>query len=180
MSDLAAIERRLERLEEVERRLQRLEDIEAIRNLKERYATLCDQDFDPDGIAELYTEDCVFESNGLGNHYGREAIRTLMQTVTSEILWAQHFMISPRIEVADDGLSATGTWFLLDLLTMTGLEEGAPPDAVLVTANYTDRYVKIDGEWKFKHVVADIKMITNLDQGWVRQPRRGEFKVSGA
>ncbi|MEZ5101783.1 MAG: hypothetical protein R3C15_18695 [Thermoleophilia bacterium] len=54
MSDLAAIERRLERLEEVERRLQRLEDIEAIRNLKERYATLCDQDFDPDGIAELH------------------------------------------------------------------------------------------------------------------------------
>ncbi|MEZ5101782.1 MAG: hydantoinase/oxoprolinase family protein [Thermoleophilia bacterium] len=89
-----------------------------------------------------------------------------MQTVTSEILWAQHFMISPRIEVADDGQTATGTWFLLDLLTMTGLEEGAPPDAVLVTANYTDRYAKVDGEWKFAHVVADIKMITNLDQGW--------------
>ena len=39
------------RLEQIERRLQVLEDAEAIRNLKARYAALCDNQYDPDGIA---------------------------------------------------------------------------------------------------------------------------------
>lgn len=39
------------RLEGLERRLQVLEDAEAIRNLKARYAALCDSQYDADGIA---------------------------------------------------------------------------------------------------------------------------------
>ena len=41
----------LTRLEQIERRLQVLEDAEAIRNLKARYAALCDNQYDADGIA---------------------------------------------------------------------------------------------------------------------------------
>src|SRR6201993_3163774 len=43
------------RLEQIERRLQVLEDVEAIRNLKARYAALCDNQYDADGIASLFT-----------------------------------------------------------------------------------------------------------------------------
>ena len=63
------------RLERVERRLQVLEDAEAIRNLKARYAALCDSQYDADGIAMLFTEDALWESPGLGRFEGREAIR---------------------------------------------------------------------------------------------------------
>jgi hypothetical protein len=52
-----------------------LEDAEAIRNLKARYAALCDNQYDADGIAMLFTEDAVWESPGLGRFEGREAIR---------------------------------------------------------------------------------------------------------
>ena len=45
------------RLERMERRLQLLENAEAIRNLKARYAALCDNQYDADGIASLFTED---------------------------------------------------------------------------------------------------------------------------
>jgi hypothetical protein len=41
----------LARLERLERRLQALEDAAAIRNLKARYAALCDAQYDADGIA---------------------------------------------------------------------------------------------------------------------------------
>jgi hypothetical protein len=41
----------LARIERLERRLQALEDAEAIRNLKARYAALCDAQYDADGIA---------------------------------------------------------------------------------------------------------------------------------
>ena len=50
------------RLEQIERRLQVLEDAEAIRNLKARYAALCDNQYDADGIVSLFTEDPVWES----------------------------------------------------------------------------------------------------------------------
>jgi hypothetical protein len=62
------------RLERMERRLQVLEDAEAIRNLKARYAALCDNRYDAEGIASLSTEDAVWESPGLGRFEGREAI----------------------------------------------------------------------------------------------------------
>ena len=52
----------LTRLEQIERRLQVLEDAEAIRNLKARYAALCDNQYDADGIASLCTEDAVWET----------------------------------------------------------------------------------------------------------------------
>ena len=53
-------------LERIERRLQLLEDAEAIRNLKARYAALCDNQYDAEGIANLFTEDAVWESPRLG------------------------------------------------------------------------------------------------------------------
>jgi hypothetical protein len=34
-------------------------DAEAIRNLKARYAALCDSQYDADGIAMLFTEDAL-------------------------------------------------------------------------------------------------------------------------
>jgi len=70
------------RLERLERRLQVLEDAEAIRNLKARYAALCDRQYDADGIAMLFTEDALWESPGLGRFEGREAIRNFFRGVT--------------------------------------------------------------------------------------------------
>ena len=65
----------LTRLERMERRLQALEDAEAIRNLKSRYAALCDDNYDAKGIAALFAEDATWESPGLGRFEGRDAIR---------------------------------------------------------------------------------------------------------
>ena len=60
----------LTRLERMERRLQSLEDAEAIRNLKSRYAALCDDNYDAEGIAALFTEDATWDSPGLGRFEG--------------------------------------------------------------------------------------------------------------
>ena len=54
------------RLEELESRVRTLEDTDAIRNLKARYAELCDDNYNPDGIAALFVEDAVWESGGSG------------------------------------------------------------------------------------------------------------------
>ena len=40
----------------IESRLERLEDIEEIKQLKAKYCRFCDEGYDPDGIAGLFTE----------------------------------------------------------------------------------------------------------------------------
>jgi ketosteroid isomerase-like protein len=67
-------------------RLQALEDAEAIRNLKARYAALCDNHYDADGIAMLFTEDALWESPALGRFEGREAIRGFFRGGVGDLL----------------------------------------------------------------------------------------------
>ncbi len=50
----------IRRLEKLESRVRNLEDTDAIRNLKARYAELCDDNYNPDGIAALFVEDAVW------------------------------------------------------------------------------------------------------------------------
>jgi len=47
------------RLAQLEQRVQALEDVNAIRHLKARYAAYCDDQYNPEGLAALFTEDAV-------------------------------------------------------------------------------------------------------------------------
>ena len=58
------------RLAQLEQRVQALEDVNAIRHLQARYAAYCDDQYNPEGLAALFTEDAVWESQGLGR-FGR-------------------------------------------------------------------------------------------------------------
>src|ERR1051326_3663237 len=98
----------LARLEQIERRLQVLEDGEAIRNLKARYAALCDSHYDADGIAMLFTEDATWDSPGLGRFEGREAIRNFFRGASQIFTFAIHYSLNGQIEV--DGDTAHASW----------------------------------------------------------------------
>jgi hypothetical protein len=157
---------------DLERRIRRLEDIEAIRDLKMTYAKLCDEGYDADGILALFAEDDVsWVSDVFGTYVGRDEIHAWFDNVDEEIRWALHFMINPRVEVADDGQTATGSFYLLELATMSAAG-GGDPDAVILTGKYADELVKVDGEWKFKRIEVNFEQVSNLDQGWVRQQFR--------
>jgi SnoaL-like domain len=155
----------------LERRVARLEDVEAIRQLKLTYARLCDNGYDADGIVGLFDSegDVSWEGGAFGVHRGHEAIRTFFQNVSSEILWAVHLMLNPLVQVAADGNSAQGSWYLLELATMTAAEDAAPPDAVIMSGVYDDRFVKRQDGWRFQRIKIDFHQISNLDRGWVAQ-----------
>jgi hypothetical protein len=161
-------------LEALEKRLARLEDIEAISRLKGVYADFCDKGYDPDGMTSLFVDDGVWHSNAFGVYTGRQEIYDFIAGLNDEILWATHFMILPRIDIAEDGQSATGRWYLLELASMAGLDGGDSRDAVIMSADYNDTFVKVDGEWKIKRVDVVFHHVSNLDQGWVRQQFRGQ------
>lgn len=152
----------------LEKRIRRLEDLEAIKQLKARYAALCDANYDAEALAGLFTADAVWDGGQLGRAEGREAIRRFFQGSSQRISFAIHNVLNPIIEVA--GETATGTWYLFQTCTYTDGNR-----AVWGAATYHDRYVREHEAWKFQHVQITSHFWTPFEDGWARTrfiPRR--------
>lgn len=143
------------------RLVRRLADIEAIRQLKHRYCGLCDDGYDADPLAELFTEDAVWDGGPIGAHHGREAIRAFFRGSSARVPFALHLVTNPIIDV--DGDAATGRWYLWEPLAY------AFPDgerAYWMSARYDDRYRRTAQGWKFERVAITMKMLAPYDEGW--------------
>jgi ketosteroid isomerase-like protein len=151
----------LARLERMERRLQALEDAEAIRNLKARYAALCDDQYDADGIAALFTEDALWESPALGRFEGREAIRGFFRGASGIFSFAIHYSLNGHIKV--DGDSARARWYLFMPCTMT-----AGNQALWRAGIDHETYARVDGSWMFRHKRSEPLMSVPFETGWAR------------
>jgi ketosteroid isomerase-like protein len=153
---------------DLESRLASLEAIEAIRVLKARYADVCDTGYDPERMRPFFTDDAVWDGGPrFGRHEGIEAICGFFAGVSSQITWALHYMVAPIVEVADDGETASASWYLLEPCTIA-TDEG--PRAMLITGRYADRYRREPDGWKFTEVVLDCQTISPLDEGWAVRP----------
>ena len=91
-------------------------DIEQIKQLKHRYCACCDERYDPDGIAALFTEDGVWDGGPFGRAEGREGFREFFREVSNQVDFANHYVTNPIIEI--DGNSATGCWDLWQPMVM--------------------------------------------------------------
>jgi uncharacterized protein (TIGR02246 family) len=155
----------------LEDRIQLLEDYEAIRQVMFRYAAGMDRDFDADAIAELFVEDATWSispsSSVSGTHSGREAIREFFAGLTREYSWTMHNVGNELITIADDGQSATGTWYLVDPCTMliNGEERAA-----FITGKYDNAFTKQSGRWYLQRLTARLNQVSSWDKGWIVEP----------
>ena len=146
-------------LEKLESRVRDLEAADEIRNLKATYAAACDDNYNPDAIAALFVEDAVWESDGLGNFEGREAIREFFRGISSYFTFALHYGLNPKIEVAGD--TARARWYLFMPCTVS---DGG---RALWRAGIDDEeYVRVDGRWMFKRKKSTTIFNTPFDEGW--------------
>lgn len=153
---------------EVEARIARLEAVEAIRALKGRYADVCDTGYDPVRMRPFFTEDAVWDGGPrFGRYEGVDAVCEFFAGISSTITWALHYMVAPLIDVADDGRTATGSWYLLEPCTIA---TSKGPRAMVITGRYADRYRLEPDGWKFSEVVLDCQTLSPLDEGWARMP----------
>jgi hypothetical protein len=90
------------KVEELEQRLRVLEDVEEIKRLKAQYAALCDNNYDCDGIAALFTSDGIWDGSDLGRTEGRDAIRAFFVKAPKAFPFAIHNVMNPIIEVSGD------------------------------------------------------------------------------
>ena len=148
-------------LEDLERRIQVLEDMEAIKRLKARYCAYCDNNYDVEGIAALFTADAVWDGGSFGRYEGREAIRAFFQGAPQLLSFAMHQVMNPVIEV--QGERASGQWYIFEPVTFTDGEQ-----AGWIAGRYEDEYVKVGGEWKYKRLRFFPLFSTPFDQGWVK------------
>lgn len=156
--------------ENLAKRLQRLEDIEAIKQLKARYARACDPTHNVDELMSLFTEDAIFDvGQEYGRYEGKEAIRKFLESADAIIPWAMHYMISPLIEIAEDGQTAHASWYLWEPATMPSPQTGELM-AVWIAGVYHEDFVKQAGQWKFKKITLRMEIMSPYADGWVRTP----------
>ncbi|MFP5465208.1 MAG: nuclear transport factor 2 family protein [Gammaproteobacteria bacterium] len=153
-------------------RLARLESLEAIRDLIAGYARGADRNNDPAILAPLFAPDATWAAKGFGPFRGRDAIAEgLAATGRTDILWSLHYMISPLIELATDGQTATGSWYLWELATMPG-KVANQPDSIWVGGTYQADFCRTDGRWYFHNVWLDIRLATPFEEAWGGRPLR--------
>jgi hypothetical protein len=79
------------------------------------------------------------------------------------ISFALHYVTNSIVEV--DGDQAQGTWYLFQTCTFV---EGN--QAVWGAGRYTEEYVRVGGEWKFKNLKVVSSFWTPYEEGWVKKP----------
>ena len=153
---------------DLERRIRVLEDIEEIKRLKARYNSYCDDSYDVDGIAGLFTEDGIWDGGSFaltrrhrGVAVGRAQIRKFFENNSDTLPFAVHMVMNPIIEV--DGDTATGIWYLFQAGTVA-----AGNQAIWGAARYDDEYRRVDWEWKIKHLRLTSFFWTPFDEGWAK------------
>jgi SnoaL-like domain len=153
-----------QRLRDVEQRLQTVEDVEAIKKLKYQYCAYCDDNYNADGIASLFTEDAIWDGGTFGRYEGREAIRGFFRSAPRLLSFAAHQVMNPIIDVQGD--KATGNWKLFQPCTQV---TAGGPRAVWLAAIYNDDYVKVGGKWMFRHLKVNSLFFTPYEDGWVKK-----------
>ena len=146
----------------IEERLQAIEDTEAIRRLKITYAQRCDDDYDPDGLAALFTEDGVWDGGPHGIARGRDEIRALWEATGQSASFAVHYITNHVVDLDASGNSATGSCSLWEPITLGG-------QAMWASVIYQERYEKVDGTWLFAEMKLDNVFCTPYDKGWEAQ-----------
>ena len=143
-------------------KLQWLVDIEEIKQLKARYAAACDDDYAPDRIAALFTEDAIWDGGMMGYAESRAGIREFFANASNIVGFAIHGVSNPLIEI--DGDAATGRWYLMQPMVLKGSES-----SFWYCAQYQDAYLRTQDGWKFQHVKIHARAFSPYESGFGKE-----------
>jgi hypothetical protein len=95
-------------------------------------------------------------------------IRKLFKSFAERISFSQHNVFNPRITV--NGNEARAHWYFLGPFTFRKDNR-----QLWLAARYEDDYVKINGQWKFKHLRAFGRMAAPYEEGWASRAKVDVF-----
>lgn len=150
----------------LEQRVQRLEDLEQITAVTMQLARHFDNGYHPDGAVSLFTDDGVFDGGPFGRYEGADAVRGFFAGVSEQITFARHHLATRAIDVAPDGDTATGQWYMWGTHTIGG-------EAMFLANTWDIRYRRLDGRWLIAEQRLDWTFLTPYEAGWVKVPMAG-------
>ncbi len=163
------------RLATLEREVGELRDIEAIKQLRWDYSRACDDDHNADWLIPMFTEtgEIILNEPFSGTVKGHADLRQMFENnaEVNGITWTLHYYLQPLIKIADNGLTATGNWYLWELAVMPNDQGKEEP--IWVAGEYLDEYVKEDDRWKFSRIEVNINLLSPYSDGWVKNRVRG-------
>ena len=150
----------------LEKRLARIEARNAIVDLLTEYTLLVDQ-YDIDGVAALFTDDCVTDYGpGRGGLViGRENVRDRIRRGQAEFRLTHHQHGQMRISVADNGTAEA-------LSYLTAWHERWNGSRERVFMRYLDRLTEIADGWRIaerKVVAAGVEGFEGVEWMWVER-----------
>ena len=137
--------------------LRRLADKDAIRELTFLYVHHVWRQ-DPAATAMLFSEDGEMDTSLEEPIRGRAALEAAFERLFDGAD-LQPYVHNHVIELAGD--EASGVCYI----DLRSVQEGK---SMMGAGYYTDRYVRIDGEWKFKSRRLTLRHFVPLDEGWAR------------
>lgn len=136
--------------------IQRLVDLEAIRDLARRYAHFVWQT-QPLKAIELFALDGVMDLGEDGIIEGQDNLRAVYSDKVGGEMMLHPFVHNHVIEL--DGDEASGTCYL----DLRCVREG---QSLMGSGYYNDRYVRDNGEWKFKSRKLNMCYLVPPTEGW--------------
>ena len=158
-------------MSELEARLGRIEDLEAIRRLKHFHYCHCvdravagEKDA-IEGTVSRFTEDIVADFTGFPLAEGREAVVDFFRrAVPSMLCYSQHYVFNEVIDISGDG--ATGLWYVNCPVVFSDSDPLGRTGPGLVAGRYEEEYVREDGVWKWRRIVALLDVVGPADELW--------------
>jgi SnoaL-like domain len=147
----------------LEARVVFLENVREIEQLKYRYARCCDSGYDLDGFRSIFVPDGMWSANGFGEYHGHQEICDFFQELSQSVVDVLHYVTSPHITIAEDGRTATGTFYLLCLSRFRRKEDKKLIDFVVMMGVYDDTFVKTDTGWRFASIKVNVMHVNKLD-----------------
>jgi hypothetical protein len=150
---------------DLEKRIQRLEAIEEIKVMKHHYLHSLDKRKIEEAIS-TFTDDAVADyghknpDNSKIVYKGKEAIMGLFKNMGARATTMAHLPHSSEIEITSD-TTAKGTWGLQVMIHALPADVG-----MWMVGYYHDEYVKENGKWKHKNLLAAWDFIVPYAQGW--------------
>jgi len=148
-------------LEDLERRIQVLEDLEEIKRLKVRFAKYCDDNYNPEKLGELFTEDAVWGGQSSEEFRGKKAIIEHFVEVSRNATFTCHRVVAPDITVEGD--NAHGTWYGM----ATGILSNGK--GFWSSCLYQDEYKKVNGKWLMSNVQVSLFYRSPYEGGWAKE-----------
>lgn len=116
-------------------------------------------------LRRLFTPDATFTIDGYGVLRGADAIAEgVANNAQNGFSWTLHYLVSPRIDLTEDALSADIAFMLWEAAT------AASGRAYWIGGSYSARAIADAGVWRFAQLELKADLISHYAEGWRAKP----------